>query len=364
MQSGDATLRPSLPAARARPGSARRASTSLRRPRGDSCASSFVLARPRRRARRRIDGAARARRAAARPRDDHGLRGGVARPRRVPDGGGRRRCPAEFRVAAARGARDGARAPPEVRAARSRAARSSASRRVIERRRRQRGRDRARHGARGGGAPARRGVLLRRGPQAAAGGPRRPTWPASRSTRASARYLDKAERMARLVDAHGPSTGCCPRREHEAARAGRARLAKADLDDADGPRVPGAAGRHGRHLPARARARAEAVARGRALALPPVVGRGGRGARGRVRRRARRPCSPRCRWPTSSTRWPATSASAWCPTGSSDPFGLRRAGAGRRARAARLLAGGRRRAPAQPARARRARRVAGYERRS
>ena len=49
----------------------------------------------------------------------------------------------------------------------------------------------------------------------------------------------------------------------------------------------------------------------------------------RRRRRARRPCRARCwHWPTGSTCWPGCSPPAPAATGSSDPFGLRRAALG------------------------------------
>ena len=141
-------------------------------------------------------------------------------------------------------------------------------------------------------------------------------------------YGDKAERMVRAGGRHGRDAGPARRRpEHEAAREA-ARLAKADLTTLmvrEFPELQGVMG--GIYLRAEGAA-AASVARGGALALPPALDRGGRAPAGSSGRRRRRRSSPPCRWPTSSTRWPATSASASMPTGSSDPFGLRRAAQG------------------------------------
>ena len=164
-----------------------------------------------------------------------------------------------------------------------------------------------------------------RGPQAAARGAGRATCPGVTFHQGLGSYADKAARMARLVDAMGATRRLRPT-DARRRPPGAARLAKADLTTLMVRRVPRAAGRDGRLYLRRKGDARRRRSRG-SLALPPAVARGRRAAGGRARVDERR-CSPRCRSPTSSTPSPATSASATCPTGSSDPYGLRRAGQG------------------------------------
>ncbi len=96
---------------------------------------------------------------------------GVARPRRVPDGAGRRRA-GGVPLAAAGGPRDGPRPSPEVHLPARRRRSHRQVRRDHQRRRCGRGGDRAGDGARGRGAPAGRVVLPGRGPEALARIPR------------------------------------------------------------------------------------------------------------------------------------------------------------------------------------------------
>ena len=158
-------------------------------------------------------------------------------------------------------------------------------------------------------------------------------------------YRDKSARMEALVEAMG-GLGLL---DGGRARGGPARGAarQGGPRHPDGPRVPGAAGRHGRDLPRR---------RGRA-------GRGGRRrcAGTTTRSRSRRRPSPRVPSPapttgrassrpspspTSSTRWPATSASARARPAAATPTAC---GAPGRARCApRSTSGGRSRARRLP----------------
>ena len=132
--------------------------------------------------------------------------------------------------------------------------------------------------------------------------------------------------MARLVDAMGREMGLLTKPEHEAAR--EAALAgQGRPHDADGPRVHGAAGRDGRHLPA-GRRRAPERAHGRAAGTT-------------TRSRSKPAASPAGRFAGSdATIFGAVSLAdkldtlagyfgiGLMPTGSSDPYGLRRAAQG------------------------------------
>ena len=147
--------------------------------------------------------------------------------------------------------------------------------------------------------------------------------------------------MARLVEAMGAPRPA--RRRALRRRGGRGGAPRQGRPrHPDGARVPGAAGRDGRDLPRR-RGRAGRGRHGRALALPPD--------RGRARAPSR---PPRSRAGTRAARVFAAVALAdkldtlagyfglgESPTGSRDPFGLRRAGQGAVRAVARLLAPGR-----------------------
>ena len=187
-------------------------------------------------------------------------------------------------------------------------------------------RDRAGHGARRGGAPARCVVLPGRGQEAPARrarrGPRRrhvPPGPRDLQGQVGAhgraRRGDGPARPARWRDARrGEGRG--------ASRQGRPR-------HADGPRVPGAAGRDGRDLP-RGRAARRATWR-RPCATTTTRSRSSpRRSRRRRSPAGTRPRASSRRWrsPTSSTRCAGYFGLGESPTGSRDPYGLRRAGQG------------------------------------
>ena len=201
----------------------------------------------------RIRGAARRRRRrrdrSRRPRPGRG----VARPRRVPDGARRRRSP-----------RSSARCRPRCWRRCSSTTRStcrSCAGGTV---------DALRGGHRTATAPTRREIVrgmervvvarlrdaaffFARGPQAPAGRPRGRTWPASPST------ASLGPTRTRRSGWRGSSTPWASVGLLDAGRAaGRARGGAAGQGrphHADGPRVPGAAGRDGRDLPARGRAR-------------------------------------------------------------------------------------------------------------
>ena len=188
------------------------------------------------------------------------------------------------------------------------------------------GRDRPQHGAGGGGAPARRVVLLERRPEAVARGPGRR--PGRRDVPPGARDLPGQGRPPGRPRCEG-----CDRAALGGARPrGRGRTRLASARPTSRPRWFASSrsckGSWAGSTSRRKETSAPEVADGGALALPPALRRGFRGRRRAARRQRPLRSSRRCRWPTSSTPWPATSASACMPTGSSDPFGLRRAGQG------------------------------------
>ena len=127
----------------------------------------------------------------------------------------------------------------------------------------------------------------------------------------------------------GRGDGPARRSRSTRPRGEAALLAKADLTTLMVREFPELQGVMGGIYLAGAGRRPGERGRGGALALPPDLGRGGqRARRGAFAGGDGTRLRGRVRWPTSSTPWPATSASASNPTGSSDPFGLRRAGQG------------------------------------
>ncbi len=175
---------------------------------------------------------------------------------------------------------------------------------------------RRRQPARGAPAPVRCPLLLRAGPQAAAGAPR--------VVKLGSGGLSQ---QARLAWATGSSA--CPtwprkiaglhgRRRERWPTAPRV-LSKADLVTDMVGEFPELQGTMGRYY-AQARRRAADGGPGHRAALPPAL------RRRRAARHQHRPA--RWRWPTSSTPWSASSASASCPPATKDPFGLRRAALG------------------------------------
>ena len=246
--------------------------------------------------------------------------------------------PEEFRAPADRGARDGARAPPEVHPAPRRGGRHRPLRRRDERRRR----GRRRRSSAAWSAWWWRGCATRRSSWPRTGSARSasasPTSPASRSTRASAatRTSRRAwSRSSRRWAGDGPagrSTSSGRARGRGAPRQGRPR-------HAHGPRVPGAAGRDGRDLPRRRSGAPADVATAVRWHYQPVAVEPEAEPAGGLRRQGRRRARLRARWrsPTSSTRWRLLR-----PRREPDrqQRSLRPAprGPGRRARAARLLA--------------------------
>ena len=290
-------------------------------------ARALRAARRPRRASARIDEGWRGRPRAARSRRPRPARR-VARPRRVPDGRGRA-VPAEFRGLPARGARDRAGAPPEVHPAR-------------------RGRDgrRASRPSRNGdgaaGAAIVRGmerVVVARLRDAAfffAEDRKRPLADASadlagRHVPPEARDLQGQGRRAwsrswRRWRRRGLLAG-------ESSRPPRGRGAAAPRPTSttlmvrEFPELQGVMG--GIYLRAAAGANRPRWRRPCAGTTTRSSVEAEAAPAGSVRRPdAARACSRRCRSPTSSTRWPATSASARSPPGSRDPYGLRRAGQG------------------------------------
>ena len=274
------------------------------------------------------------------------IRDGLGARRRVPDGATttawsrsgatssstRRswsgRIPEEFRSPARRGAGDGARPSPEVRA-RSReggaVARFAA---VTDTATAPTRRDRARHGARGGGAAARR----------------------ARSSSREDRKRPLAERVDDLAGVtfhreprdlprqggadgrarrrHGDGAASCPTDERDDGARGGA-PGQGRPDHADGPRVPGAAGRHGRRSTCGAAGRAAQTWRARCAGTT-TRSRSRRAAppRGRARRRRRHASSRAVSLADKLDTLAGYFGLGLVPTGSSDPFGLRRAAQG------------------------------------
>ena len=281
---------------------------------------------------------------AARARRPSALLAGVPRSRRVSVGR-RRHVRARVPRAAGRSADDDADSPSAL------LSRSTSEDGKLKTRSwpsstpsRQRAHDRAQRRARRHGAAARRAVLL--------GSDRKRTLE-SRIERLATllfhkklgtlpREGERIERAGRRLDrARGVrrSTSGRARRGRQAAR-----LAKADLDHRHGARVHRAAGRRWAASTRARRARARKRSGRRSTST--TCRSASRPTRRRRRRSsaATRPSPGRpCRWPTSSTRSSGCFAAGEKPTGSRDPYGLRRAGAGRGARSWSTSGRGRRR---------------------
>ena len=148
----------------------------------------------------------------------------------------------------------------------------------------------------------------------------------------------------------GAELGLSTKPEHEAAREA-APLAKADLTTLMVREFPELQGVDGRPLPRAPGRPRDGVAARRALALPSRLGRGGRGARGALSTRSDATVFAAVSLADKLDTLAGYFGLGLAPTGSSDPFGLRRAAQG----AVRVLLdfwpAGRRRAAAQPARA-------------
>ena len=170
----------------------------------------------------------------------------------------------------------------------------------------------------GRGAPRRRPLLLRRGPQAQTLAERRRAARASHVPReARAATPPRPAPWRRSPARSGDALGCG--RRSEPRRGGRSALLKVDLTTEMVQGVHLAPGRDGRHL----RARGGAARGGLAGDLRSVPARPDR------RPAAARPDrADRRRSPTGSTRWSAFFGLGLVPTGSKDPFGLRRAAQG------------------------------------
>ena len=121
-------------------------------------------------------------------------------------------------------------------------------------------------------------------------------------------YKDKADRMVRLVERWAGRSDCSSKAEHEAAREA-ARLAKADLTTLMVREFPELQGIMGGDLPRRRRATAGEVATAVRWHYHPLSIEEDAPPPRSLRRQRGHASSPRCRWPTSSTRWRATSAS-------------------------------------------------------
>ena len=327
------TLRPSLPAARL----GRRAAEGalVRGPREGAARRRFVLLDPAERdARIREElASAPAASAAGRPRPARasGATSSSTRPSWPA------RVPAEFRSLPTEVLRDRAGAPSEVRPAASAAARSSASppwsTATAPTRRDRRG---------AWSAWSSRGCATRRSSSRRTASARWPsastTWPASPSTAAWARYRDKADRLVAARGRHGRRLALLGQaRARGRARGGAALQGRPH--HAHGARVPRAAGRDGRHLPAR-RGSQPATSRG---------GAAGTTTRSRSRKDAaparelRRRATPRVFAAVSLADKLDTLAGYFglglAPTGQQRPLRPAPGGAGRRPRAAGLLAG-------------------------
>ena len=172
--------------------------------------------------------------------------------------------------------------------------------------------------ARGARPPVRREVLLRGGPQAPAGGVRRPSGRGRCSRRPSARCKAKADRIVALAEA--------PRRRRAAGRRRRRRRRAR--------RAPGQ-GRPRDERRRRVHERQQGVMGGYYAAAAGENDRGGARHR-RPLPPALLPATSRLRptraaswpWPTSWIPSAACSPSGQAPTGSSDPFALRRSAIG------------------------------------
>ena len=186
----------------------------------------------------------------------------------------------------------------------------------------QRARDRDQRRARRHRAAARRAVLLGRRPPGSAsrrGLPRLETVLFHKQLGSYRQKTDRIETLARLDG--GPTSSGSRMPSTTAARA--ARLAKADLATDMVREFTELQGTMG-GIYAREAGEPEAGLEGHLLPLPADVDRAQRRRRRPPRSARARPRGPPCRWPTSSTRSSGSFLAGERPTGSRDPFGLRR----------------------------------------
>ena len=172
-------------------------------------------------------------------------------------------------------------------------------------------------------APARRAVLLGRRSQDRRSRSASTACTRSSSTRSSANATATRRSASRRWRAGSPRTSSArPSRPTSAATA--ARLAQDRSRHRHGVRVPRAAGHDGRHLRARSRGCPRPVWKAIYYHYLPHRRRGRRAAVAGAARARRRSRGPPSRSPTSSTRSSALFRAGEKPTGSRDPFGLRR----------------------------------------
>ena len=254
--------------------------------------------------------------------------GGAARrgrrPRRVSRASSRASSSATSSTLPARSADDHARAPPALLPGGHRQGRAEGS--VPGGREHAavgRAADREERRARRHGAAARREVLLGRRSQDRSSRIGSIACTRSSSTRSSGSYRDKAERIEKLARTIAADVFWRrgPRGADAAATA--ARLAKADLVTDMVFEFPELQGADGRHLRARGRA-ARAGLEGDLLPLPAARRRSRRAAVARAARRGRRDVGGGVAGRQARHARRRCSTAGEKPTGSRDPFGLRR----------------------------------------